>query len=61
MPLNSNIKWTEEDDRRLLEMKAAGKSTFAIAAAFKRSLGSIKGRLHLLKVREGGARGKRIA
>jgi hypothetical protein len=54
MPRNSNVKWTEEEDLRLLEMKAAGKSFFAMAAAFKRSAGSIRGRLYILKTRATG-------
>jgi hypothetical protein len=51
MPRNSNTIWTEEDDCRLLEMKAEGKSNFAIAAAFRRSSAAIAGRLGILRAR----------
>jgi hypothetical protein len=52
MARNRNNKWTADLDRRLLEMKAAGKSVFAIAAAFKRSAAAIVQRLYLLRRRE---------
>jgi hypothetical protein len=48
MPKNSNKPWTPEDDRRLLELKAAGKSHGAIGVALARSTGSIIGRLGAL-------------
>jgi uncharacterized protein (DUF2252 family) len=44
MTLNQNRSWTEEDDRRLLEMKAAGRSGVSIAAALKRSAGAVHSR-----------------
>ena len=51
MPKNSNKPWTPEDDRRLLELKAAGKSHGAIGVALGRSTGSIIGRLSVLNTR----------
>jgi hypothetical protein len=53
MARNKNNNWTADLDRRLLEMKAAGKSVFAIAAAFKRSAAAIVQRLYLLRRRAG--------
>jgi hypothetical protein len=47
----SNAKWTLEEDRRLLEMKAAGKSHRSIGAALKRTPGSVNSRSRILKVR----------
>jgi hypothetical protein len=59
MPKNSNKPWTPEDNRRLLELKAAGKSHGAIGVALGRSTGSIIGRLSVLNTRT--ARFKRAA
>jgi len=59
MPKNSNKPWTPDNDRRLLELKAAGKSHGAIGAALARSTGSIIGRLSILNTRT--ARLKRAA
>jgi hypothetical protein len=47
MPRKSNTKWTDEDDRRLLELRAAGKSERVIALALRRSPGSVGTRLDL--------------
>ena len=52
MPANSNNKWTPEEDKRLLELQAAGKSSFSIAAEFRRSVGAVHGRLSVLKAKE---------
>jgi DNA-binding NarL/FixJ family response regulator len=52
VPVNSNKRWTPEEDKRLLELQAAGKSNVSIAAALRRSIGSVLGRLSILKVRE---------
>jgi hypothetical protein len=52
MPKNSSKKWTPEDDKRLLELKAAGISGLMVAAALRRSLKSINLRLRLLKMRK---------
>ena len=51
MPRNSNSKWTEDEDRTLLKMKAAGRSSFSIAAALKRSVSSVAARVYILKMR----------
>jgi hypothetical protein len=51
MPQRSNIKWSAEDDRRLLELRAAGKSDRVIALALRRSPKSIGTRLGILKAR----------
>jgi hypothetical protein len=52
MPANSNNKWTPMEDKRLLELEAVGKSIFSIAAEFRRSIGSVRGRIFVLKARE---------
>jgi hypothetical protein len=51
MPRNSNKPWIPEDDKRLLELKAAGKSNGAIGVTLARSTGSIIGRLSVLNTR----------
>jgi hypothetical protein len=48
----SNNKWTEDEDRLLSEMRAAGKSSVRIAAALKRTTKSVRGRLGILSARE---------
>jgi hypothetical protein len=53
MGTKTSTKWTAEDDRRLLELKAAGKSYSLIAAALKRTGGSVKTRVRLLKLGAG--------
>jgi Myb-like DNA-binding protein len=52
VPANSNNKWTPEEDKRLLKLQAAGKSSFLIAAELRRSVGAVHGRLSLLKAIE---------
>jgi hypothetical protein len=52
VPANSNNKWTPEEDKRLLELQAAGKASFSIAAELRRSVGAVHGRLSVLKARE---------
>ena len=52
--------WTEEEERRLLEMEAAGKSTGSMSKTFERSMEAVLSRLRLLRARahsgaEGGA------
>jgi hypothetical protein len=42
--------WTPEDDRRLLELNAAGRST-VISAALKRSGKAVIARLNILRAR----------
>ena len=51
MPKNRNKPWTPEDDRRLLELKVAGKSHGAIGVALGRSTGSIIGRFSILNTK----------
>ena len=51
MPKNCNKPWTPEDDKRLLELKVAGKSHGAIGVALGRSTGSIIGRFSILNTR----------
>jgi hypothetical protein len=48
---NSIDRWTDEDDKRLLELQRAGKSNFWIAAALRRSRKSVVGRIFILKKR----------
>jgi hypothetical protein len=52
VPANSNKKWTPEADKRLLELRAAGKSSFSIAAEFRRSVEAVRGRIAVLKAKE---------
>ena len=56
MAKNSNAKWSPEDDRKLLELKGAGKSIPMIAAALRRSASSIMSRLGILKKRSVNSR-----
>ena len=51
MGRNSNDRWTEEEDKRLLELWTKGKSNFWIAAALRRSLNSVAARLNVLRKR----------
>jgi hypothetical protein len=46
-----NLKnvWTTEDDRRLLELRAAGRSSISIGVALKRSSRAVNSRLSLLR------------
>jgi hypothetical protein len=48
---NRNRPWTGEDDRRLLELKAAGRSNLSIAVALRRSTSAVTGRLGVLRKR----------
>jgi hypothetical protein len=52
MTANKNRPWSEDDDRRLLELKAAGRSAVSISAALKRSASAIQGRTSLIRARE---------
>jgi DNA-binding NarL/FixJ family response regulator len=45
-------KWTAEEERRLLELCAAGKSPYSIGKEFKRTESAILNRIHILKKRE---------
>jgi uncharacterized protein (DUF2252 family) len=52
MTRKQNIPWTAEDERRLLEMKAAGRSVVSIAAALHRTRGAIHARSRELDAQE---------
>jgi hypothetical protein len=52
MVVNKNKPWTEEDDRRLIEFRAAGRSALSMAVALRRSASAVKGRLSVLRKRE---------
>ena len=47
--------WTEEEDRRLIAMIEGERPRTSIAAALRRSLAAIKGRLRELRARERAA------
>jgi hypothetical protein len=48
---NQYRPWTAEDDRRLLELRAVGRSAISIAAALKRTKSAVTHRLQSLRVR----------
>jgi hypothetical protein len=48
---NNGIKWTEDDDRRLLALKADGKTHRAIADILQRSAAAIEQRFYILRYR----------
>lgn len=48
---NSSRPWTRDDDRRLLELHAAGRSHISLAAALKRTRSAIRNRLENLRTR----------
>jgi hypothetical protein len=52
MARNSNKQWTPEEEKRLLEFEEAGKPRVMIAAALRRSAGSIGSRLGILRLRQ---------
>ena len=51
MGMNTNSKWTDDDERRLLALKATGKSNFVIANVLRRTAAGVEQRLHILKNR----------
>ena len=51
MARKRNMKWTEEDDRRLLQLRSAGKAALSIGLTLRRSSSAIKGRLVVLKAK----------
>jgi hypothetical protein len=51
MHVNTNSKWTEADDRRLLELKAAAKTNRAIGEALSRSAAAVEQRIYILRDR----------
>ncbi len=56
MAFKQNKPWTEDDDRKLVELKAAGRSAISISAALRRSAGAIEGRLSVIRARERAAK-----
>jgi hypothetical protein len=46
-----NRPWTEQDERRLLELRNSGKSYLSIAVALRRSASAVKGRLSICRAR----------
>lgn len=46
-----NKQWTRDDDRRLAELRAAGKSSVSIAAALKRTARAVDQRISILRKR----------
>jgi hypothetical protein len=51
MGKNSNDRWTDEEDKRLLELRTNGKSNVLIASALRRTLSSVAPRISVLKKR----------
>ena len=51
-------RWTQEDDRRLLEMRTAGKSPAVIAKELKRTEAAVVGRVSVLKWRKSDTEGE---
>jgi hypothetical protein len=49
--VNKNKPWTADDDRRLVELRSAGRSILSIAAELKRTAGGVEGRIHILNKR----------
>lgn len=60
MARKSNTKWSQEDDRRLLELRAAGKSVLSIGLMLRRSSSAIEGRLGVLKAKERGIKSEQL-
>jgi DNA-binding NarL/FixJ family response regulator len=54
MARNSNERWTPEEDKRLLKLRADGTSNILIAAALRRSLSSVQGRIYVIRKRAAG-------
>jgi hypothetical protein len=50
--LGRNRSWTAEDDRRLLELRATGRSSRSIGVALKRSAKAVDDRLRILRRRD---------
>ena len=44
-----NRIWTEEEDRKLLALREAGRSSRSIAAKLKRTAGAVNSRLSVLR------------
>jgi hypothetical protein len=50
--MNLNRPWTAEDDHRLLELRATGRSSRSIGVALRRSAKAVDGRLRVLRKRD---------
>jgi DNA-binding CsgD family transcriptional regulator len=46
-----NKPWTKDEERRLVELRASGKSCVSIAAALKRTARAVNSRLSILRKR----------
>jgi hypothetical protein len=44
--------WNEVDDRRILELRAAGRSSISIANALRRTVKAVNLRMHYLRARD---------
>lgn len=55
--IRSNARWTDEDQKRLIELKDAGRPAFLIATALGRSTSAVASRLYLLKARDAEDKG----
>ena len=53
---NLNRGWTVEEDRRLLDLRATGRSSRSIGVALKRSTSAVDARLRILRKRDREAR-----
>ena len=51
MTPKKNRPWTAEEDRRLIELRAAARSSFFIAVTLKRTTKAISSRLSVLRKR----------
>lgn len=49
-----STKWTDDDDRSVLDLKTAGKSNRAIADALGRSASAVEQRIYILRERRHG-------
>ena len=49
--MGKGLKWTEDEQRRLLQLRAAGKSIVEIAELLKRTQASVSIRISLLRRR----------
>jgi hypothetical protein len=54
MAKNSNERWTPEEDKRLLQMRADGKSYVFIATTLHRTLSSVEARIFVVRRRAAG-------
>ena len=53
MPGKIKWEWTDEEDRRMLELRAAGKSAISISRVLKRTPRAIEARYYMLRKRMG--------